>query len=466
MSRIDASRRRFLRTAALTSVAGTGGPFALNLAMMSAANAQTSGYRALVCVFLGGGNDSANMVLATDTPSWDAYVRARSALPQPIALPAVGQGGGVLPIVPATAQGARTFALHPSMGALQTMFTNGRAAIVANAGPLVEPITKAQWNARAARTPPQLFSHNDQTSIWQAYKPEGARIGWGGRMGDLLAAGNQYSTFTCISAAGNAVFLSGETTIQFQTNGGGAGVQIAGLSGGLFGSTSATNPMRAIVTNDRDNLFEKEHARIVKRAIDTQAAMGTAMLPANALPAPPGGNGLAQQLHTVARIIGGRSALGMQRQIFYVSMGGFDTHDNQTTQHATLMQRLSDAISYFDSLMQNAAVNAANDVTLFTASEFGRTLTSNGDGTDHGWGAHHIVAGGAVRGRDIYGAFPQIGVNTDDDVGAGRLLPRVSVDQYAGTLAKWFGLTDAQIQTIFPNVVNFGSAGNLGFMNA
>ncbi|HMS79300.1 MAG TPA: DUF1501 domain-containing protein [Burkholderiaceae bacterium] len=458
MKRIDASRRQFLRTAALTSIAGTGAPFAMNLAMMSAAHAQGAPYRALVCVFLGGGNDSANMVLATDAGSWAPYVAARSTAPAPIALPAVGQGGGVLPITPATAQAGRTFALHPSMTQLQTMFGAGRAAIVANVGTLVEPITKAQWNARSVRTPPQLFSHNDQTSVWQANKPEGARIGWGGQMGDLLASSNAYNNFTCISAAGNAVFLSGEQTIQFQTNGNGNGVSIGGLTGGLFGSTSATNPMRAVVTNDRPNLFEKEYAKIVKRSIDAQQAMTTAMLPSGTLPAPPGGNGLAQQLQTVARIIGGRTTLGMQRQVFYVSMGGFDTHDNQTTNHATLMQRLSEAISYFDTLMQHGSVNAANDVTLFTASEFGRTLTSNGDGTDHGWGAHHIVAGGAVQGGDIVGTFPQIGVNTNDDVGQGRLLPKLSVDQYAGTLAKWFGLSDGQIATIFPNIVNWGSS--------
>jgi uncharacterized protein (DUF1501 family) len=178
--------------------------------------------------------------------------------------------------------------------------------------------------------------------------------------------------------------------------------------------------------------------------------------------APPANNNLASQLQSVARIIAARTTLGMQRQVFYVSMGGFDTHDNQTGNHATLMQRLSDAIAYFDRVM--TALGAANDVTLFTASEFGRTLTSNGDGTDHGWGAHHIVAGGAVAGKNIYGQFPLVGVDNEDNVGQGRLLPKISVDQYAGTLARWFGLTDQQVQTIFPNIVNFPTR-NLGFMN-
>ena len=469
MSRIDAARRRFLRTAALTSIAGPGAPFALNLATMSAAHAQSApGYRALVCVFLNGGNDHGNTVLATDDASWAAYNAARTTMPTPINLPAPGAPNGVLPIVPHTTQPGRAFALHPSMGPLQAMWDAQRAAIVANVGPLVAPITKAQYQARSVPVPPQLFSHNDQTSVWQAYRPEGARVGWGGRIGDLIASMNAYQSFTCVSASGNAVFLSGETTMQFQASGNGS-VQVGGLTGGLFGSTSAANPLRAIVTNDRANLFEKEHARIVKRAIDAQAALSGAMVPTASLPAVPQfngqENGLARQLNTVARIIGGRGALSMQRQVFYVSIGGFDTHDNQTGNHANLLGRLAQAMQYFDQLMAAPAVNAANDVTLFTASEFGRTLTSNGDGTDHGWGSHHFVSGGAVRGKDVYGPFPQIGVNTIDDVGSGRLIPRISVDQYAATLARWFGLQDGQLDDLFPNLRNFGSARNLGFMN-
>jgi uncharacterized protein (DUF1501 family) len=464
MKRIDASRRHFLRTAAATSIVGPGAGFALNLATMAAAQAQPApGYRALVCVFLNGGNDQGNMVLATDPGSWAEYRKARITAPSPIALPEVGMAGGVLPIVPNTAQPGRAFAVHPSMAGLVSQFDAGRVAVIPNVGTLVEPITKAEWDARNRRTPPQLFSHNDQASIWQAMRPEGARIGWGGRMGDLLASMNTYTNFTAISAAGNAVFLSGETVLQYQASSAGA-VSIGGLTGSLFGSTSATNPLRSIVTGDRGNLFENEHAKVVKRAIDAQVALTTNMVPTASLPTPPANNSLANQLLTVARIIGARTALGIQRQVFYVSLGGFDTHDNQTGNHAVLMQRLSEAIVYFNALMADPDVNAVNETTLFTASEFGRTLTSNGDGTDHGWGAHHFVAGGAVRGKEMYGAFPTIGVNTVDDVGQGRLLPKLSVDQYAGTLAKWFGLSDTQIATIFPNIVNFASR-DLGFMN-
>ena len=470
MKRIDASRREFLRTSSLLSVLGPAGvPFAINLATIGAAAAQTADdYRALVCVFLLGGNDHHNTVIATDAASWAEYQRLRTTPPDPIALPAPGAAGGVLPIEPDTPQTGRSFALHPNLGSLKTLFDAGRAAVVANVGPLIAPMTKAQYTSGSVPRPPKLFSHNDQQSTWQAYAPEGARYGWGGRMGDLLASRNAASTFTCMSVSGNAVWLSGQSTLQYQVGADG-GIPIAGLSGSLFGSSSAGSVLRSIVTADRAHLIGRELNRVTARSIDAQAALNAAMLPAGALetvPLVPGttqSNALAAQLQTVARVIGGRSALGAKRQVFFVSIGGFDTHDAQRVNQANLMTRIGQALEYFDRLLVSPAINAGNDVTLFTASDFGRTLTSNGDGTDHGWGAHHFVTGGAVRGKDIYGRYPIIGVNTDDDVGQGRLLPGLSVDQYAGTLARWFGLSDAQLADVFPNLRNFALA-DLGFM--
>ena len=470
MKRIDASRREFLRTSSLLSVLGPAGvPFAINLATIGAAAAQAADdYRALVCVFLLGGNDHHNTVIATDAVSWAEYQRLRTTPPDPIALPAPGAAGGVLPIEPNTPQTGRSFALHPNLGSLKTLFDAGRAAVVANVGPLIAPMTKAQYTSGSLPRPPKLFSHNDQQSTWQAYAPEGARYGWGGRMGDLLASRNAASTFTCMSVSGNAVWLSGQSTLQYQVGADG-GIPIAGLSGSLFGSSSAGSVLRSIVTADRAHLIGRELNRVTARSIDAQAALNAAMLPAGALetvPLVPGttqSNALAAQLQTVARVIGGRSALGAKRQVFFVSIGGFDTHDAQRVNQANLMTRIGQALEYFDRLLVSPAINAGNDVTLFTASDFGRTLTSNGDGTDHGWGAHHFVTGGAVRGKDIYGRYPVIGVNTDDDVGQGRLLPGLSVDQYAGTLARWFGLSDAQLADVFPNLRNFALA-DLGFM--
>ena len=468
---ISASRRHFLRTAARLSALGPAGvPFAMNLATLGAAAAQTTnGYRALVCLFMFGGNDHGNTVLATDPASWSEYNRLRG-LGSSIALPPPGAAGGVLPIAPVMPQSGRSFALNPALAPLKALFDARRAAVVANVGPLIVPLTRAQYGVAANPRPANLFSHNDQQSTWQAYAPEGARAGWGGRMGDLLAGMNATRAFTAISVSGSAVWLSGLDTTQYQVGTNGA-TGITGTTGSLFGSTTASAALRAITTADSVNLIAKSHALVTQRAIDAQASLSAGMLPAESLeplPKLPGtttDNPLAAQLRAVARMVGGRGSLGVQRQVFFVSLGGFDTHDSQVANQGRLLATVAQAIEYFDRLMASPAVNAANDVTLFTASDFGRTMASNGDGTDHGWGSHHVVCGGAVRGGDIYGRFPVIGAGTDDDVGQGRLLPTIAVDQYAATLARWFGVDDARLDEVLPNLRNFATR-DLGFMNS
>ncbi|MCU6433769.1 DUF1501 domain-containing protein [Undibacterium sp. Jales W-56] len=478
-SKINASRREFLRMSSALSVVGAAGaPFALNLATMASAAAQTApnDYKALVCLFMFGANDHANTVLATDSTSWSQYLSVRTTNEAgSIALPAVGMTGGVLPIVPNSTQAGRSFALHPSMGELKGLFDNGRAAIISNVGPLLVPTTLAQYKTGSVPRPPKLFSHNDQQSLWQAYAPEGAAYGWGGRMGDLMAANNSNPIFTSISASGNAVFLAGRTVKQYQVNASGA-VPIGGLSGPLFGASAGANPLNAIVTADASHLLQKEHAIVTSRAINAQSLLSPAMAAAGGTGVPNptqytnpntgtlANNGLAIQLQTVARIIAGRNALGAKRQVFFVSMGGFDTHDFQRTSQADLLAKVSHALAYFDGVMGNLqGADVRNSVTLFTASDFGRTFTSNGDGTDHGWGSHHFIVGGAVKGKDIYGTFPVTGLKHDMDVGSGSLLPQFSVDQYGATLANWFGLSTTQINDVFPNITNFSNR-NLGFM--
>ena len=468
----DASRRRFLSSAgALSAVGPVAAPFALNLATIGAAAAQTtvSDYRALVCVYLAGANDSFNTFLATDTTSWNAYTSVRNLLPVPIDLAPVGFTNGVLPVVPTTPQG-RTYALHPEMGPLKTLFDSGRAAVLANVGPLVVPTTKAQWQARSVALPPKLFSHNDQTSMWQAFGPEGATRGWGGRLGDLFASNNSNASFTAVSATGNVVFLSGQTTRQYQISGSGA-LAINGATGAsLYGSSTGPAALRAIAAGPRDHLIMREQAAMTDRSLNTSTALNAALVADASLPAAPTYNGaansLAQQLRLVARMIGGRSSLGAKRQVFMVSIGGFDTHDRQIDTHGTQLGRLAQALSYFDGLMSHSAINAAGMVTAFTASEFGRTLSSNGDGTDHGWGAHHFVVGGAVRGGQLYGTYPTIGVGGPSDAGRGSLIPTTSVDQYAGILARWFGVSDTGLADLFPNLRNFGLPSSVQFMNA
>ncbi len=470
-SRLPLSRRQFLRTAARLSFLGPAAtPFALNLAGIGAAAAQSAGgYRALVCVFLFGGNDQGNTVLATDPDSWAEYRRLRGT-GSSIALPAPGEANGVLPIAPATAQPGRAFALHPNMAPLKGLFDGGRAAVVANVGPLIVPLTKAAYESGSSPRPRNLFSHSDQQSTWQAHAPEGASVGWGGRLGDILGSTNASRAFTAISVSGSAVWLSGRDTMQYQVGANGAN-GIAGIEGSLFGSTAAAGALRAIVTADSTNLIARTHAGVARRAIDAQASLAAGMLPdasLEALPRVPGSgaeNPLAAQLRVVARMIGGRASLGVQRQVFFVSLGGFDTHDGQVGNQGRLLATLAQGIEYFDRLMASPAVNAANEVTLFTASDFGRTGTSNGDGTDHGWGSHHFVVGGAVKGGDVYGRFPTIGSGTGDDVGNGRLLPSISVDQYAGTLGRWFGVSDVELDDVLPNLRNFTSR-DIGFLKA
>ena len=475
----NASRREFLLAASVLSMVGSAAaPFALNLATIGAAAAQSapSDYKAIICLFLAGGNDHGNTVLATDPTSWSEYTRIRTTGDAAsIALPAVGMPGGVLPIVPNTAQAGRSFALHPSMQALKSVFDAGRVAVIANVGPLVMPTTLEQYKSGSVKLPPKLFSHNDQQSLWQSSRPEGAKSGWGGRMGDLLVAANASPIFTAISVSGNAVFLSGQHINQYQVSNSGA-IPIAGLTGSLFGTSAGANPLQAIISGDHGNLFEKEHAAVVRRSIAAQSVLATGMVVAgptgvanpsqysNPNTATLSTNPLAVQLQTVARIIAGRSPLGAKRQIFFVSIGGFDSHDNQRVNQADLLARVAHAMDYFDTTMGSLqGVDLRSQVTLFTASDFGRTFTSNGDGTDHGWGSHHFVMGGAVKGKDIYGSFPVTSLKHDHDVGSGSLLPQFSVDQYGATLASWFGLSATQLTDVFPGLSNFTNR-NLGFM--
>lgn len=453
-------------------MAGVAAPFALNLATLSAASAMTGGedYKALVCVYLHGGNDHANSVLATDPVSWNAYQSFRSA-GYNITVPGVGEPGGVVPITPTNPQAGRSFALNPQLAPLKTLFEQQKAAIVSNVGPLVEPLTRASYLNESGRAPPRLFSHNDQTSVWQAFAPEGARVGWGGRMGDLMASMNAAQSFTSISPSGNAVWISGQDTVPYQVSVTGP-TALAGLNGGLGWPSPINGIFEQIVTATRSNVFEQSLSTLTRNAIDAQQTLQAALLDDATLPPVPtvtlsgNSNWLATQLKIVARIIAGRNTLGMRRQVFMVSMGGFDTHDGQNSQHPPLLEELAQGIEYFNALMALPDINASNQVTLMTASEFGRTLATNGDGTDHGWGSHHFVVGDAVKGGDIYGRFPDYERDGPDDVGGGRLLPSYSVDQYGSSLARWFGVDEGMLNDVFPHLANFGSDRDIGFMHA
>lgn len=462
------SRRAFLRRTGQLTMAGTALPFALNLAAMGEAAAQAApgdDYKALVCVFLFGGNDYANTLVNYDADSYAKYsaIRGAIALPSDAALaatelkPAVSLANG------------RKYALNPAMTKLATLFDEGRMAVQLNVGPLVKPLTRAQFNSSNRKDfpiPPKLFSHNDQQSIWQSSSPEGSTIGWGGNLGDLMLAGQRNaSLFTCVSVAGNAVFLSGDEALQYQVGTRGA-VRINSVSsatGNVYGSSAVKAAMQQLAQQARSHTLENEYNKVTLRAVEAEGKITTAIQPDDLNGNFPTGNNLADQLKMVARLIRGRVSLGVKRQVFFVSMGGYDLHDDLDTKQGGLMLRLSEAMFAFQRQMK--ALDIDDKVTAFTASDFGRTLSSNGNGSDHGWGSHHFVVGGvnAVKGKAFYGTPPPVSIgNTaaDDDqwhVGQGRLLPTTSVDQYAATLAKWFGVPDADLNGILPNLKNFNN---------
>jgi len=455
----DQSRRAFLRRAGALGIAGTAAPFVNSLAAIGEAAAATAGdYKALVCVFLYGGNDYANTLTPYDSASYAQYQAARANIAH------TRDSLAATVLSPANGLGGRQFALAPTMGGLKTLFDAGRAAAVLNVGTLVQPTTKAQYQANAVRLPPKLFSHNDQQSYFQASNPEGATSGWGGRIGDLMQGGNGASTLTCINASGNAIYLTGRSAVQYAIGTGGP-IALLNNASSLYGSATAASTLRSLMTGANANLLANEHARVSKRALDTyqQVSGALAGAPAANFPLFPAGNGLADQLRIVARMISVASELGAKRQVFFVSIGGFDLHDNLVAQHGPLLGRVSDALKAFHDTTVNLGV--ADRVTSFTASDFGRTLQSNDDGSDHGWGSHHFVVGGAVAGRKVYGTAPAIGNGTADDVGQGRLIPTLSVDQYAATLASWFGVGAGDLATVLPNIGNYDrSTWNIGFV--
>lgn len=459
----DVSRRAFLQRASAVGFVGAAAPWALNLAALGeAAAASAIDYKAVVCVFLAGGNDHANTLVPFSPTAHALYESLR---------PALAYGRGELEATALTAlEPARDregspcdYALAPELLPLMPLWRQRRLATLLNIGPLVQPTTKAQYTARSVPLPPKLFSHNDQQSVWQSSLPEGATSGWGGRMGDLFEAGNGRSTFTCVNVSGNAVFLAGRSAVQYQVSSGGS-VALNAIRAPLFGSSEASSALRSLVTAPRAHLMEAELTRVMERAIGAHEVLGSAMAAERPLATVfPANNSLAAQLGMVARMIGAADALLARRQVFFVSLGGFDTHSALTATHPGLLGKLAAALAAFQQALDE--MNLSSQVTTFTASDFGRTLAANNDGSDHGWGSMHLVLGGAVEGGRHYGTAPVLANDGPDDVGRGRLLPTTSVDQLAATLGSWMGLSNSQLLDVLPNLGRWDAARrNLGML--
>lgn len=427
-------RRTFLRLTSITA-ASTMFPFR---AMSQAMSGTTSGYKALVCVFLYGGNDSNNMLIPMDTMNYQLYAAARKglALSQPDLLPLPGVG----------------YSVHPSMPMTQALFSSKNLAFVANMGALVRPTTRAQILDNTAVLPDNLMSHPDQRNCMQsALQTSGWASGWGGRIADKLSSVQSASIPMGISLYGNNCFLDGKHTGGFLP------------TESDCDDSSICNAARDIAQITSNLALVQADEQILSTLATESSTYGDAItnatLPSVSFP----GTGTASQLKTVARIISIRDQLQATRQIFFVGMQGFDTHTSQLDTQASRLAELDGAIGAFANCLQ--AMNLFNDVTLFTLSDFTRTLNMNNSaGSDHGWGGHHIVMGGAVQGGRIYGNFPTLEPGGPDDMtGLGCWIPSTSLNQYAATLASWFGIRGEELTEILPDLANF-SVQNLGFL--
>lgn len=458
------SRRKFLKTATALSLGGAAS-FAFDLARFNAFAADTSGYKALVCVFLFGGMDGHDTVIPYDTTSYNQYANIRRELfnrYDDLEGGSTRERGRLLPL--SLANGGdfpgRQFALPPELGPLHELVQDGNAAIVSNVGPLVVPLTLSEYENRTAPRPPRLFSHNDQQSVWMASQPEGAQFGWGGRIADmaLAASANSDATFTAVSVAGNTVFLSGEIAGQIEVGSSGP-AEIVGIGDeSMYGSATLPQLFEAQLRAEGQslgNLLKRDYVNVVDRSIDANRLLRESFESATPFATAFPNSGLGRQLQIVAQMIALRGALGVNRQVFFVATGGFDTHSNQASSIPNLHTGIAEAMrAFYDA---TAEIGAENDVTSFTASDFGRTLTVNRDGTDHGWGGHHFVVGGSVRGNRMYGTFPPPTVGHNFDTGNGRLLPTTSVDQFAATLGRWFGLNNTELVDALPGLPNFST---------
>jgi uncharacterized protein (DUF1501 family) len=435
------------------------------LPAFSAQAADTSGYKALVCVFLYGGMDNHDVIIPYDQPSYDQYAQIRAPL---LDIYRDLPGGStrsrdrLLPLNPTNSSdfGGRTFALPPEFSGIQSLFESGNAAIVGNVGPLVEPLNRNQWENDTVPTPSRLFSHNDQQSTWMGLRPEGSSVGWGGRFADMAinSSANTFDAFTTVSASGNSLFLNGLSARPYPvTSNGGAEFGLLGYERGSIAEEARYQAMRSHFSAGADNhtnLFERDIANANRKALLDNEAYNVAFRSAAPLATQfPGG--LGEQLRSVAQSISLRDSLGMHRQVFFVGAGGFDTHSNQAGSLPGLQRQVDGAITAFYESMQELGL--ASDVTLFTASDFGRTLTVNGDGSDHGWGGHHFIIGGDVNGKQIYGDIPPAQLGHSLDAGNGRLIPSTSLHQFAAPMGRWFGLSDAELALALPGLSNFDS---------
>ncbi|MFK8029586.1 MAG: DUF1501 domain-containing protein [Gammaproteobacteria bacterium] len=467
------SRRDFLRNSVTAVCAGGILP---GLVAQSAAAADTSGYKAMVCIFLYGGIDNNDIIIPRDMTSYDRFASTRQNL---LATYAANELAGsrlrddLLPLLPNNSGvfGGLEYGLASEYEPLVNLFNSGECAVVGSVGPLIQEITREQFNNQTVPVPKQLFSHNDQQSTWMALGAEGSQAGWGGRFIDRfsMADASFRTPLAAVSTNGNSPLLGGGPVAQFAlTRSGPIDIDISS-NRNFLGNNSVFDGTRAALLNQfkaengrSPNVFVRDFESLQAQGVQISDDVAQQFDNLTPLSTQFNNTNIEGQLKVVAEMISLRDSLDVSRQVFFVGLGGFDTHNQQAADLPRKQREIADGIKNFRDAM--VEIGAWNDVTVFTAADFGRTLNDNGNGTDHGWGGHHFVAGGSVRGKRVYGSFPDSDIaspNYTDD--RGRLIPSVSVEQYASTLGAWFGLTAEERQAALPNLGNFNSA-DLGFM--
>jgi len=466
MTKKNISRRNFISKAGIATL-GTGFLASSVFSLKSMANAAFSterkgggGYKAMVCLLLEGGADSFNMLIPRSNTEYNEYAISRSnlAIPQ----------NELLPITPLNNDGSQ-YGLHPAMPQIQSLFNSGEMSFMSNIGTLVEPVTKEEFWDGSVPLPLGLFSHSDQIQQWQNGRPhERTPIGWGGRISDIMTPGNPNQTVPMsVSLSGNNVFQHGVGTIEFVINqNGSVGIYGYGEDDWHY-NTVKTASINAMFAQQHSDPYKSTYINTLKNANNAGIEFREAIENVAEFSTEFSNTPLSRKFEMIAKTIAAREDLGFEKQIFFVRFSGWDHHDDVLNEMNLMLPELDAAFAEFNSVMNELGTN--NDVTTFSMSDFGRTLTSNGDGTDHAWGGNTMVMGGSVNGQYRFGEFPSLQLNSPLDVGDGVLIPQISTDEYFAEIAMWFGVENEDISTIFPNLSNFYDINSgmppIGFLN-
>jgi uncharacterized protein (DUF1501 family) len=407
-------------------------------------------YKALVCILLSGGNDSYNMLIPKGNSEYNQYaaVRSNQAIPQ----------NDILGLSPISSIG-KELGIHPALGGLQSLFNDGNLAFMSNVGTLIEPTTKGGIQGQTAKLPLGLLSHSDQVMHWQTAIPQDRTdVGWGGRMADIIKSLNDNNDVSMnISLGGNNIFQRGNEITEYAINNTG-GVAIQGWNNPEPFLNMMTQDINSMLNKEYQDIFKDSYRGVLKRSIDSNEIFNAAIEGVEPFNTEFTQNQFSQNLRMIAQSIAARESLGFQRQIFFVQLGGFDNHDELLNNHNNLMTVLDAGLTEFYNALEE--LNLTDCVTSYTISDFARTLTSNGNGTDHAWGGNTIVMGGAVKGKEIYGEYPDLALGNELDIGGGVLIPSMSADSYFAELALWFGISPNDLSLILPNIGNFYDTGS------